>query len=113
MSATLHHGSPVMVDHTPSSAVSAGQMVKIGSEVLVAHRDIAANELGSLAAPGGEAVYKIPLKVGAVFAAGDEVNVDVGAGTADPGDSDKFGVAIEAADQTAGATEVIVRHAQP
>lgn len=50
------HGNPLMVDHTPGSAVSAGQVVVVGDRPLVAHLDIAANALGALAAGGG--VYK-------------------------------------------------------
>lgn len=50
------HGYPLMVDHTPGSAVAAGQVVVVSNTPYVAHLDIAANKLGALAARGG--VYK-------------------------------------------------------
>lgn len=53
MDAKFVHGNPVMVDHTPSSAVSGGDVVVVADLALVAHRDIAASEQGALAAGGG------------------------------------------------------------
>ena len=55
--ATFVHGNPVMVDHTPSSAIAAGDTVLVGDEPRVAHNAIAANALGTLAAGGG--VYDV------------------------------------------------------
>ena len=55
--ALMRHGTPLMVDYTPSSAVSAGDVVVVGELPLIAHDDIAADELGALAAGGG--VYKV------------------------------------------------------
>lgn len=55
--ATFRHGNPTMVDHTPSSDVSAGDVVVINDSIRIAHRDIEANELGALADGGG--VYDI------------------------------------------------------
>lgn len=57
----FRHGSPVMVDYTPSAgAVNAGDMVLLGNTTGVtlgiAHNDIANSTLGALAAGGG--VYK-------------------------------------------------------
>lgn len=52
----LRHGSPVMVDYTPSSAVTAGDVVLIGNIPHICHTDIAANEKGAMAIHGG--VYK-------------------------------------------------------
>jgi len=66
--AQLHHGNPTMVDHTPAGAVSAGQVVVIGDVVLIAHRDIAAGELGALAAEGG--VYDVAKEAPLVVADG-------------------------------------------
>lgn len=57
MEARFRHGNPLMVDHTPSSAVAAGQVVVVGNLPLVAHAAIAANALGALAAGGG--VYRM------------------------------------------------------
>ena len=54
--ATFRHGEAVvMVDHTPGTAVTAGDIVVVGNTALIAHVDIAANELGALAA--GRGVY--------------------------------------------------------
>ena len=47
------HGDPLMVDYTPGTAVSAGDVVVVGEVPFVAHSDIAASELGALAAGGG------------------------------------------------------------
>ncbi len=55
--ATFKHGTTRMVDHTPSSAVTGGTVVLLTDIPLVAHRDIAANEKGALAAGGG--VYEM------------------------------------------------------
>ena len=46
----VHNGCEV--DYTPSSNVTAGDVVVQGSMVGVANRDIAANELGALAVDG-------------------------------------------------------------
>ena len=55
--ATLKHGNPLMVDHTPSSAVSAGDVVVIDDVVAIAHLDTPANTLGALSY--GPAVYTV------------------------------------------------------
>jgi len=69
MDATFVHGDPLMVDHTPGSAVSAGDVVVLADTVRIAHRDIAANELGALAAEGG--VYEVPKAAGGSTAIAD------------------------------------------
>lgn len=51
------HGDYVKVDYTPGSAVTGGDVVVVGDRPLIAHRDIAANELGALATGGG--VYEV------------------------------------------------------
>ena len=78
MSAFLFHGSPTMVDHTPTSAVAAGDVVTVGDEIRIAHRDIAANELGALALGHGNGVYRVPKATGAssAIAAGKKVYWD-------------------------------------
>jgi predicted RecA/RadA family phage recombinase len=53
MQVVFKSGSPEFVDHTPGSAVSAGDVVVTADTPRIAHRDIAANVLGSLAARGG------------------------------------------------------------
>lgn len=57
------------IDYTPSSAVTAGDVVILGDIVGVASGDIAANVLGSLDVEG---VFDLP-KTSAVFAVGDPV----------------------------------------
>ena len=51
------HGTPVMLDHTPSGAVAAGTVVVTADTPRVAHLDIPANTLGALAGSGG--VYEM------------------------------------------------------
>lgn len=60
--ATYRHGSPVMVDYTPSSGnVSAGQVILVGNTTGftcgIAHVDVPNATLGALAAGGG--VYEV------------------------------------------------------
>ena len=53
----FHHGaSPIMSDHTPGSAVTAGDVIVAGNMPVVAHRDIAASALGAGGVRNG--VYK-------------------------------------------------------
>lgn len=56
MEATFVHGNPLMIDYTPSAPIDAGMVVVTNDTVRIAHRAIAANELGSLASFGG--VYR-------------------------------------------------------
>jgi predicted RecA/RadA family phage recombinase len=49
----LYAGNPIMVDHTPGTAVAAGAVVVVDRSPRIAHRDIAANTLGALAAKDG------------------------------------------------------------
>jgi len=53
---TYRHGSPLVVDHVPTAAVAAGDVVVTNDQPRVAHSDIPANALGSLAV--GNAVYR-------------------------------------------------------
>lgn len=55
--ARLYHGTPLMIDYTPTAAVAAGDVVVLGNVPLVAHLDIPANRKGALA--GGGAVYQM------------------------------------------------------
>jgi predicted RecA/RadA family phage recombinase len=73
--AKYRHGEPVMVDYTPTSAVTAGDVILQGVVPMVAHKDIAANKLGSLASRGG--VYR--LTPAAAIAVGKTVWWDVAA----------------------------------
>jgi len=60
-----------ILDHTPSSAVAAGEVVVIGAIIGVAPRPIAANTLGSLAVEG---VFEMPVATGATGAQGSAIN---------------------------------------
>lgn len=55
--ADFKHGSVEMVEHTPGSAVTAGDVVVTSGTARIAHSDIAASTLGALAANGG--VYEV------------------------------------------------------
>lgn len=68
MDAKFSHGDPLMVDYTPGSAVSAGDIIVVGASCRIAHLDIAANALGALAAGGG--VYDVT-NDGGTFSDGD------------------------------------------
>jgi len=74
--ATFRHGNLLMVDSTPASDVSAGDVVVLTDAVRIAHVDIPANRLGALAAGGG--VYDMPKATGAGtgFTDGDTVYWD-------------------------------------
>lgn len=72
----LYHGSPLYVDHTPSGALSAGDVVEVNDFTLIVHSDIAASSLGAVAARGG--VYKAT--AGEAITAGDKVYWDDAAG---------------------------------
>lgn len=76
MEAQLHHGSPLMVDHTPGADVAAGEVVVVGDGCRIAHADIPADRLGALAIRGG--VYRVPKSTaaGSAIAAGKSVYWD-------------------------------------
>jgi predicted RecA/RadA family phage recombinase len=61
-----------LIDHTPTGAVAAGDVVQIGKLVGVAPRPIAANALGAVAIEG---VFYLPKPTGAGtdYAAGSKV----------------------------------------
>jgi predicted RecA/RadA family phage recombinase len=64
-------GDPLMVEHTPGSAVAAGDVVVVGNTPRIAHRPIPANEPGALAAGGG--VYLCKAQAGSDVGAGVKV----------------------------------------
>lgn len=83
------------IDYTPTSSVTAGDVVVVGDIVGVAARDIAANELGSLAVYG---LYAFPKASATTFAAGAKVYWNAGTGKATTTNTDKFcGHAVAAA----------------
>lgn len=92
----------LMIDHTPATAVTGGDVVEVGSIPMVALKDIAANELGALAVEG---VYDV-VKAEEAFTAGDAVYWDnngspyggvalSGAATGTAGGNNLMGWAIE------------------
>ena len=102
MATTNSYGN--YIDHTPGSAVAAGDVVVIGSIVAVAPRPIAANELGSVAVEGVFTVAKDDSDI----AAGNAVNYYATSGvmtTANTGVA--AGYAVAAA--VTGATTVDVK----
>ena len=60
-----------VIDHTPASAVAAGDVVVVGALVGVAPRAIAANSVGALSVEG---VFELPIATGATGAQGSEIN---------------------------------------
>ena len=68
-----------LLDHTPSSAVAAGDVVVIGALVGVAPRAIAANAVGALAVEG---VFEIPCATGATGAQGSAISYYATSGVA-------------------------------
>lgn len=63
---TARLGDPIFADYTPGSAVAAGAVVVLNNMPVVAHVDIAANELGAVAVWGGvyEATGDAAISVG-------------------------------------------------
>lgn len=108
MEAVFSHGSPLMVDYTPTAAVDAGDVVVVGDRPLVAHADIAADELGALAAGGG--VYK--LTSAGNYSPGVKVywNASTGKITTAVGSHKHFGFIVPSSDPGADGDEVIVHH---
>lgn len=70
MGAFIQNGR--MIDHTPGSAVAAGDVVVINKLVTVAPRPIAANALGAVAVEGVFALPK-PTGAGTDYAKGSKV----------------------------------------
>lgn len=93
MSGVQYIGRGEAIDYTPTSAVTAGDVVVLGDLVGVAKRDIAANELGSLHVAG---MLDFPKATGAStgITAGTNVYWD------DAGD-------IATADDASGANKLI------
>lgn len=97
------------INYTPGSAVTAGDVIEVGSIPLVATSDIAASELGALATEG---VFDVP-KTSDAFTAGDAVYWNssgnpvtgtAGTGAADSATGNLMGYAI--ADAASGDSYV-------
>lgn len=93
--------------HTPSTAIAAGDVVVIGRRPYVAHHDIAANVMGSLASGGGVYDLEKDGTSGPAFTDGEEVYWidadDLATDVAE--DNSHFGAAVGAA----GASVAVVR----
>lgn len=99
------HDAPVMVDHTPGSAVSAGQVVNVGHVPMVAHKAIAAGAKGALGAHGG--VYRC--EPDAAIAAGQPVWWDDTANqvTETASGNNHFGFTVEASYESDALVDVL------
>ncbi len=106
--ADFYQGKPLMIDHTPGSAVTAGNPIVVNGNVRIPHSDIPANELGSVAVGGG--VYRVNKASALAIDDGDivywvtassHVNKTASGNT-------KFGRAVAAA--AANDTTVLVHH---
>ncbi len=107
--AMFKYGDPIVLDHTPSSAVAAGAVVVVGNDVRIAHHEIPANMPGALAAGGG--VYQVP-KDTSTFADGAVVYWDAAdvacTSAADSGTNKRIGTAVGG--WATGATSMLVLH---
>lgn len=111
--ATRYESEGDNIDYTPTTAVTAGDVVVLGTIVAIAEVDIAANALGSLATKG---VFKVPKITGAITVgtklywdpAGDPVGgtAGTGAATASAGTLKVLGVAVLAAASGDGTVNV-------
>lgn len=103
MEAVFIHGDYRAIDHTPVGAIAAGEVVIIDEHPYIAHRAIAAGELGALAAYGGVYDFIKDGTSGPAITAGEDVswiegsnlasdvttgNVYLGRAVADAGPSD-------------------------
>ena len=107
MSARFKRGEGVlMINHQPGAGVQAGDVLQLGAgeqgRAFIAHRDIAANELGAVAAPGGNGTYELD-KGAEVIAIGAEVFVTLATGMFSTGPS-ADGTVVSAGYATAGAS---------
>lgn len=97
-----------VMQHTAIAAISAGDVLVIGSMIAVALVDLAIGETGSVAIEG---VYDLPKVDAAVIAQGEKVIWDVSAGKFDDaaatpaaGDVSNCCIAMEALGATTGAS---------
>tara|TARA_R110002072_G_scaffold238769_3_gene396390 strand:- start:10357 stop:11040 length:684 start_codon:yes stop_codon:yes gene_type:complete len=105
--------NPGAIDHTPSSAVTAGDVVVTGARVEIARTDIAADRQGSLSCEG---IYDIVKVTGAIAvgvdvfwdADGDPVGGTAGSGAAT---TEPLGPWIGRTTKAAGSSDTVVRTA--
>lgn len=97
----IFHKAGGVIDYTPSSAVSAGEIVDLGNRFGIASMDIAASELGALSVEGiykGQQAAEV-IEIGAPVywdEDGDPYNGTAGTGaiTADPGAGNYLGICL-------------------
>jgi predicted RecA/RadA family phage recombinase len=82
-----------IIDHTPTSAVAAGDIVAVGGIVGVATEAIAANALGQLRTTG---VFRLTLASGKTFSRGAAVYFNAASAATDNAADTAFGYAIAA-----------------
>jgi len=96
-----------MIDYTPGSAVTGGDVVVIGSIVAIAKRDIAANALGAVAIKG---VFRVAKDTGSAsaIAAGAKLYWDAinEVATTTAGSNKVLGYAVAAATAAAATVDV-------
>lgn len=112
----LHHGDPLMVDYTPSgAAVKAGTMIALSAGcTVIAHNDMADGELGAVAFPGGNAVYRVDLGSGESYSVGDAVLVDIATQEAKAAGTQPLGTCVAVdVNESLGDTVVYVAHHLP
>lgn len=107
--ATFVKGGYQPVDYTPEAAVTAGDCVVVGTLVGVAHADIAASAVGSLAVTGGVYRFAKTAGSGTAFTAGAKVywDADPGEITATSSGNVAFGYTIAAASDDATTVDVL------
>ena len=113
MQAAFVQGQYQTIDHTPSTAVAAAEVVPFGDGVAIAHLSIEADRLGALAVGGGTYDFAKSGSSGPDFAVGDNVYWD---------DATDLAVTTAAGNKYAGkcakaagatATTVRTHHVQP
>lgn len=110
--ALVHHGQGITIDHTPGSALAAGEVVGIGSGVSrlvgITTRAIEASELGSLLIDG---VFKVKKEnTTDTYTAGDQISWDDTSNIAesDGGVNESWHLGVAIADAAATDDYVLV-----
>ena len=96
-----------VINHTPSGAISSGEVFAIGDLIVVALEDIAASALGTVRTSG---VFELDLASGKTFSAGDAVYVSSSEAT-DSGTY--FGYAVADSDATNDIVKAMLIQAIP
>ena len=96
------------INHTPSGAVSSGDIVAVGGIIGVATTDIDSGDTGSLAIVGQ---FEIDLASGKTFSEGDPVYFDASSDATDSGTF--FGYAVADSDATADTVKAVLLQNPP